>query len=447
MVEKIFGTDGIRGIVNQFPLTKDIIAKLAMSLPECIPYKEPLKVLIGKDTRDSGNQIEQILTGFLPESALVHSMGTAPTPAVSTILQKSQYNVGIMITASHNPAKYNGIKLFLKNGEKLPAHLELQLEKSILNQANPDNFVPAKPKHVDAMNIYKKHVCQELPVFKGDNRKIAIDCANGSASIFAPQIFTRLGLNVIAIGQNPDGRNINAGCGCTNPVNIIQATYDQDAELGISYDGDADRAIFCDSCKNLYDGDDVLYILANYMKSIGKLRQNTVVVTEQSNSGLEKSLKERNIKVKRVKTGDKNVALEMKISGVTLGGEPCGHIIFGNQNHCGDGIATSLYLISVMQQTGKTMQELTKGLQKYPYSTENIKVKQKIPLEQLTNFQHKLAKAQNSLGHEGRILPRYSGTENCLRLLIESPNEKFNEYVKKELKKSYLKEVEEKCAA
>lgn len=425
-MNKLFGTDGIRGKANIYPMTSEIMVKLGKSAALTFKNKHKSKILIGKDTRISGYILETALTsGICSSGADVLLVGVLPTPAIAHLTQNLNADASIMITASHNPAEDNGVKFFSEKGIKLPDKTEKKIESLILDNKFPESeqtgkaykLHDAKSRYIEfAKNTIKsnlKHI------------KIVIDCANGAAFKVAPIIFQELGAETIILNNNPDGLNINKECGALHPEVISKEVKKNKSNIGIAFDGDADRIIISDEQGNILNGDHIMAICAIQMLKEKKLNKKTLVTTIYSNLGLDKAIEKQGGKVIRVKNGDRYVIEEMLKNNYNFGGERSGHIIFSDYTTTGDGIIAALRILEIMKKTNKPLSELKQCLEEFPQVLINIKVKQKIPFEKLPEVNKAIKQTENKLKENGRLLIRYSGTENIVRIMIEGPNKEL----------------------
>ncbi len=418
---KYFGTDGIRGRVGVFPITAEFILKLGWAVGKVLARKGYGKVLIGKDTRISGYMFESVLEAGLSAAGVdTQLLGPMPTPAIAYLTRTLRAQAGIVISASHNPYFDNGIKFFSAQGSKLPDDIEIaieeQLEKpmTIVDSAELGKAV----RIVDAPGRYiefcKSTVGSDITL---NDLKIVVDCANGAAYHIAPSVFRELGAEVIEIGVEPNGLNINLDCGATHPEVLRQHVVLEKADLGIALDGDGDRVIMVDSEGNILDGDELLFIIAKNRQELGILHGG-VIGTVMSNLGLERALQSLNIGFDRVAVGDRHIVSELKKRQWHLGGEPSGHIICLESTTTGDGIITALQVLSAMQHTQKSLSDISCGWQKYPQVLVNVKVPPEFNLS-LDSVQKALKDAENELGEAGRVLLRRSGTESLVRVMVE----------------------------
>ena len=425
---KLFGTDGIRGITWDYPFTPDFIRRIGYASSLVLPkYKKkghtgkPV-VLIGMDSRASGRLIKKYLVEGLGASRFkVVDLGIIPTPAVSYLVKRENADFGIVISASHNPPEFNGIKFFSSEGLKLNDAIEGKIEKLLLGK-KPLSFRPSHPglHKNDFTRDYEAFLkCTLPPGFTLKGRKILLDCANGAAYKIAPRIFRDLGAKVKVIGDKPNGKNINMGCGALHTEKMAAAAAKWGAFCGISFDGDADRCMFADEKGFQLDGDDVIAMAAPYMKQRGRLTNSGVSLTFMSNYGLLKYLKGQGISVAQVPVGDKNVTDAMEKGDLKLGGETSGHIIFREFAPTGDGILTALQTLAAVLDMGKPFSWFRRHWSRYPQVVEKVKVTSKPAFKAVPGFADKLSKLESGLKGNGRIFIRYSGTEPLLRLLVE----------------------------
>ena len=425
---RLFGTDGARGVANTeltCELSMQIGRAAAMVLTNNLNGKKP-KVLIGLDTRASSQMLENAITaGLCSVGADVLKLGVVPTPAVAYLVREYGYDAGIMISASHNPCEYNGIKIFQSNGYKLPDALENEIEAIILDNAieipTPIGGGVGKAKRkADAINDYIEHLLSATNMsFKG--YKIALDCANGSSSVSAEEVFTRLGADVVIISDKPDGVNINKDCGSTHLENLQKVVVENGCDLGFAFDGDADRMLAVDHTGAVVDGDKCIAVCAKHMKELGKLKKDTVVVTVMSNMGFFKFCEENGIKCEKTNVGDRYVLENMVENGYSIGGEQSGHIIFLKYATTGDGQLSAIQLLAVVKDTGKTLKELADEMEVYPQVLINVRVSNfgKAQFKKDKEVQNAIKKVEEKLGDEGRILVRISGTEPLIRVMLE----------------------------
>lgn len=441
MVRKYFGTDGVRAKANVFPMTSDFALKLGLAISKIIKNNSKTKtaVVIGKDTRLSCYMLESALTAGLTAGGIdeVFLIGPIPTPGIAMLTRSMRCDLGIMISASHNPYYDNGIKLFDSNGVKFPDHIEeeiesiidgdlfsnLPIENKIGRAWRSDNYI-YQQRYIE----YVKATFPKKMDLKGF--KIVVDCANGASYKVAPTVFWELGANVVRIGCEPNGLNINDNCGSTKPQNLQKKVVEVGADIGIALDGDADRIIIVDENGEIVDGDKIIALIARKMLNDNNLKNNTVVVTQMSNLGLELYLKNLGVNLIRTKVGDRYVSEEMRNGDFNLGGEQSGHIILGDYSTTGDGIACALQVLSIMKHTGKKISELAHIYESIPQKLENIKfdASKTNPLE-LNEVQYFIKEEEKKLENIGRVLIRKSGTEPLLRVMVECKNESILEEV------------------
>ncbi|MEY4244346.1 MAG: hypothetical protein RLZZ245_1931 [Verrucomicrobiota bacterium] len=424
---KLFGTDGIRGRVNEFPITAEVALRMGKAVANVLRSSGPTRnrVLVGKDTRISGYMLETALTSGLVSMGMdVFMVGPLPTPAVAHLTKSMGAAAGIMITASHNPYEDNGMKIFGPDGYKLGDSLEALIERHIMgDEPEPPPLPPGKIGKAhridDARGRYiefAKHTADNVALH---GLKIVVDCGHGAAYFIAPLIFRELGAEVITTGIQPDGLNINSGCGALHPEHAGELVRRFNADLGISFDGDADRVIFTDANGQVVSGDRILGLCAIGMKEQGKLKRDTLVATVMSNLGLIEAMKNHGIHVETTAVGDRSVIECMRKNGYSFGGENSGHLIFGDHVTTGDGILSALQVLRMMRERGATLAQLAAVMHEYPTELANMPVASKPPLETLPKLQQLMLQATAEFGDSGRHLIRYSGTENKIRVLVE----------------------------
>ena len=432
--KRIFGTDGVRGMANVEPVTAETALKLGRAAAHVITQlgrgqgraNVRPTIALGKDTRQSGYMLEDALAaGLMSLGVDVLQLGPLPTPGVAYITRSLRCDAGIALTASHNPYEDNGIKFFRYDGYKLEDEVERQIEHLVFS-GEIENIRPTagkigRAKRIDdALGRYVEFAKGSLPrKLTLEKLRIAVDVANGAGYKSTPCILRELGADVYVFHNNPDGTNINRDCGSTYPEEIQQLVRQTGAQVGITHDGDADRVLLCDENGDLVDGDEVMAIAAREFLRQGRLAKNTLAATVMSNYGLEESLAECGGQVVRTQVGDRYVLEEMVKSGLNIGGEQSGHMIFRDFTTTGDGIITALQILQIMLDTGKPLSELKRCLVKYPQAQRSLKVSSKPPLEELTEVTQLISETENSLAGKGRVLLRYSGTEPKVRLLIE----------------------------
>ena len=436
LMRQLFGTDGIRGVAGEYPLDRRTVYAIGRALGQRLAEREPgASVVIGQDTRESSAWISAVLASGLSASNLkVVSAGVITTPGVAYLARANSLAAGIVISASHNPWKDNGIKVFGADGYKLSDELEHAIETDIF-------------AHLEQLAAGAEHAGESFEMLPGDGAlrqqyadwlaaligpadlgklRVLVDCANGAASSIAPLVFKDLGIKADFLHVEPTGRNINAGCGALHPEHVAEsiAASNGKYDVGITFDGDADRAMFSDAEGRVVNGDGVLLLAARDMQAHVLLHNNTVVATTMSNMGLEAALKRSGILMKRAPVGDKYVLEEMLKSGASLGGEQSGHILFRDlDTTTGDGILTGLRILEVMARTGKPLAELVADMKVFPQEIKNVHVREKTPLDQLPTVKKAIAAAEAELDGNGRVVVRYSGTEKLARVMIEAESE------------------------
>jgi phosphoglucosamine mutase len=428
---KLFGTDGVRGIANQEPMTSEMAMKLGRAAAYLFKNKAGRhRIVIGKDTRLSGYMIESALTsGICSMGVDVLLVGPFPTPGIAFLTRSLRADAGVVISASHNPFEDNGIKFFSRDGLKLPDEMEHEMEDLIfsgkIDAIRPTAGEIGKAFRVDdAEGRYIEFVKNSLP--KGltlEGITVVVDCANGAAYKVAPTILRELDAKVIVLGNEPDGMNINLGCGSTHPEGIRKAVKEHCADIGISHDGDADRAIFTTEKGHLVNGDQVMAALAVSMKKAGRLNKDTLVTTVMSNMGLDRAMKEAGIQVVKTAVGDRYVLERMLRYGYNFGGEQSGHLIFLDYNTTGDGLITAVQVLALMKTTGKSLSELAKIMTTLPQVLVNVRVKERRDLSTLSKVKQHIERLEKKLEGSGRLLVRYSGTEPLVRIMIEGERE------------------------
>jgi phosphoglucosamine mutase len=433
-MKKLFGTDGMRGLAGEFPLNaatvKIIGSSLAKHLAEKKDGQKPF-IIIGRDTRESGAWIEKaLIAGATEASAECESAGVITTPGVAFLTRSKQADAGVVISASHNPYQDNGIKIFSPSGRKLDDVTERLIETDIYatkdkadgNDDGNDFQIEyaSEDEHAEKLRgLYLNYLANEFPSLSLDGLRIAVDCANGASSNLAPQLLKKLGAQFIAINNNPNGQNINRDCGSLHLSVLQSKVFAEKADLGVAYDGDADRALFVDAHGEVVDGDAYLWALACFLQDSGHLVHNTVVATVMSNLGLEVALRTRGIKLLRTDVGDKYVLEELLRTESSIGGEQSGHIIFPHRSLAGDGMLTTLYLLHAIRETKLQLHELTAGFTRYPQILINVRVRERVPFSDVDQIAQAMKEIETQLGMRGRLLLRYSGTESLARVMIE----------------------------
>ena len=417
---KLFGTDGIRGVANVYPMVPEEVLNIGKAVAyvfkEKCGKKKP-KFVIGKDTRLSGYMLENALaSGIASVGADVLLVGPMPTPAIAHLTKSLNADAGIVLSASHNPAEDNGIKIFSEDGHKLPDSVEDEIEKYVLSEKVKTEHVKGdligKAHRVDdAKGRYIEFVKASVNSMSLKGLKIVLDCANGAAYNTAPHILKELGAEVIVLNDKPDGLNINLDCGALHPEKMMDVVKKEKADIGIALDGDADRVIVCDEKGRIVDGDHIIAICAIQMKENGTLKKNHVVVTIMANKGFDIAMEKKKIKVVKTKVGDRHVVDEMRKKGYVLGGEQSGHIIFSNYTTTGDGIISALQLLKVIKEKRAKLSKLAECMNSLPQVLVNIEVNDKKDIRRLKVYKD-IKSAELKLGEKGRVLVRYSGTQN-----------------------------------
>lgn len=429
---KLFGTDGVRGVANIHPMTTEIAMQIGRAIAFLV--KDRLKghhIVIGKDTRLSGYMIENALAaGICSMGVNVQILGPMPTPGIAFITTSMRADAGVVISASHNPFQDNGIKIFSRNGFKLPDAKEMEIEELIFSQKmealRPVADEVGKASRIeDAKGRYIVFLKNTFPrKYTLDDFHIVLDCAHGATYKVAPHVFTELGARVTTIGVDPDGKNINHNCGALHPEVMAEKVQKVGADIGIALDGDGDRLIVCDENGKIVDGDHIMAICAKDLLAGRRLKKKTLVTTVMSNMGLEEAMKNMGGRMIRTQVGDRYVVEAMRSKGYSLGGEQSGHLIFLDHNTTGDGILAALQLLSVMIKKKKPLSELAKIMVTYPQVLENVRMSSRISPDRIQRFPEALAEAENQLGDRGRILVRPSGTEPVIRVMVEGEDEK-----------------------
>mgnify|MGYP001828536639 FL=1 len=425
MSKKHFGTDGVRGRVGADPMTVDFAIRLASAAAQVL-VPEGGTVDIGKDTRLSGYMFEAALeAGFVAAGADVLLLGPLPTPGIAVLTREFEADLGVVISASHNPYEDNGIKFFDRSGSKLNDEIERAIESQM--QGPPitrDSTHLGKAKRIDTARIRYQEFCEStFPEGLGlDGLKVVFDGANGAGYKVGPRTLANLGAEVIPIGCSPNGRNINQGCGSTSPELLSLTVPAVRADVGVALDGDGDRLVMVDEDGNLIDGDQLLYILARSRQSTGELK-GPVVGTVMSNLGLEHALKAESIEFLRAKVGDRYVLEMLRETGGVIGGETSGHMIVLDRTTTGDGLVSALQILAVMKQTGKSLSELAAGMPRYPQTMVNVRTEKKLDPDASTPIQEAVGAAENELRDSGRVVLRASGTEPVIRVMVEGEDE------------------------
>jgi phosphoglucosamine mutase len=429
--KQLFGTDGVRGLPGEFPLDDATLDRMGMALGEYVSSHgripdDRARVLIGRDTRESGPHIaERIARGLAAAGVEPISAGVLTTPGVAWLVSREGFAAGVVISASHNPYHDNGVKLISASGMKFPDAVEAELERFILssNEAAEERIAMQLHDNEKIDDDYLEGLrAAMLPGADLTGMKIVMDCANGASSNLAPRLFRSLGAEVIAMGNTPDGKNINSGCGSLHPEKMQARVADTGSAMGVAFDGDADRAVFASKSGRLVDGDGVLLVLGRYLKSAGKLKGDVIVGTTMANLGLERAFEKSGLKLARTAVGDRYVLEEMLRIGANLGGEQSGHVLFLDDATTGDGMLTAVKMASVIALAGP-LDDLIADMKIFPQKIVNVKVKSKPPLDSLPEVSRELAAAETALGASGRVVLRYSGTEPLARVMVEAEQE------------------------
>jgi phosphoglucosamine mutase len=443
---RLFGTDGIRGRANVHPMTPEVALRLGKAV--AAHFGREGKVVVGKDTRRSCYMLEMALaSGLCSLGVDVMLTGPLPTPGIAYLAKSMRADAGVMISASHNPFEDNGFKLFANDGFKLPDAVETHIEALMEPGAVDDRLVFGEAigkafRLEDVGGRYITHVKHVLPAeYELDGLRVVVDCANGAAYKLAPKVFEELGADVIRTGVEPDGSNINSGCGAMHPEHLSHMVREYRADFGLALDGDADRAVVCDHRGQIVDGDVLLAIVGRDLARREALRGGAVVATVMSNIGLERSLAQVGVGLHRTPVGDRYVVEAMRERGCNLGGEQSGHVICLDHSTTGDGLVSALLLLSVMVREQKPLAELAAVMTRYPQVSRSYAVARKIPLAELDRSQAAIAAVEQRLGDEGRVVVRYSGTEAKLRVMVEGSDLRALEAAVDEIAEVALAEI------
>ena len=427
MSRKYFGTDGIRGRVGEYPITADFMLKLGWAAGTVLTRhtKGKKRVLIGKDTRVSGYMFESALeAGLVAAGVDVDMLGPMPTPAIAYLTRTFRAAAGIVISASHNPIEDNGIKFFAADGYKLPDEVELEIE-ALMDEpliTNSSHHLGKARRLSDATGRYIEFCKGTLPAgFDLTGLKVVIDCANGATYHAGPRVFKELGAKTIAMGNAPNGFNINEKCGSTHMDGLQQAVVDEQADFGVAFDGDGDRVLFVDGNGEVVDGDELIYIIAQHRRAKGNCRG--VAGTQMSNLGLELALKDLGIPFERTKVGDRYVVEALKANSWELGGEASGHVLCSDLNSTGDGIVAALQVVLALVESGSTLAELKTGMSKFPQTMINVRLSTKVDISNNQAINDAVAAAETELAGRGRVLLRPSGTEPLIRVMVEGEDQ------------------------
>jgi phosphoglucosamine mutase len=447
---RLFGTDGVRGLANVYPMSPDMVLRLGQAIGIYFGTRHTkARILIGKDTRRSGYMLEQALcSGICSVGVDAYFLGPLPTPGIAYLTRGMRASAGIVISASHNPFHDNGIKIFSADGYKLPDEVEDELEKLVsdtsLAENSPTGAGIGRARRIeDAIGQYAVFLKEQFPKhLRLDGLRIVIDCANGAGYRVAPKVFSELGAELFIIGDEPNGTNINDHCGALFPQTLREKVLLYKADLGIALDGDADRIVVIDEKGELVDGDEMLAACGVYMLQKNSLRNNTVVSTVMSNMGLDVALAKAGGTLIRTKVGDRYVMEAMRKGDHVLGGEQSGHLIFRDSSTTGDGVLAGLKFLEIMVEQGRRASELRQTMERLPQLVINVKVKSKVPFENLKEFQKALKQVEKKLDGKGRVLVRYSGTEGLARVMVEGENRDEIETMAHELSHELTKSID-----
>ncbi len=428
-MNKLFGTDGIRGLAGNFPLDSSTVSVIGSSIARLLNEslnRQP-RIIVGRDTRESGASIEEAFCrGAMSFRAECLSAGVITTPGVAFLTGHSGFDAGVVISASHNPYEDNGIKIFMPNGKKASREIENRIERDVEAGSSAAGSSPVRDSNSVSPEAFQReyvdHIWKSFQNLNLNGKKLVIDCANGAASPIAPDLFARTGAEVVAINFSPDGRNINHNCGSLHLDGLKAKVLEHTADAGIAFDGDADRALFVDESGAIVDGDATMWALGGHLLDHGKLKNRTVVATVMSNIGLELAFQSRGVKLLRAAVGDKYVLEELLGSGSEIGGEQSGHIIFPERSLVGDGMVTALMMLETMSERRAAFSQLAEGFTAFPQILLNVRVKEKRPFEQVSEILKESSAVEKELDGSGRLLLRYSGTENLARIMIEGPD-------------------------
>ncbi len=425
-----FGTDGVRGKANVYPMTCDVMQKLGIAVASVLGGGKSPKIIIGKDTRLSGYMFESALaSGIVSAGGRVLLTGPLPTPGIAFLTASMRCDAGLVISASHNPYQDNGVKIFGRDGFKLPGREQDAIEKFIESEnwqrsLSPADKIGGAKRVDDAVGRYVVRCKSALPKHMTlDGLKVVIDTANGAAYKSAPLVFKELGADVVLLNSSPNGRNINHECGALHPEALAKSVVENGAAIGVALDGDADRLILVDEKGSVVDGDEIIAIAAKALLEQGALPQKKVVATVMSNIGLEQGLSSMGVSLVRTAVGDRHVVAKMREESIVLGGEQSGHLIFLEHGTTGDGIVAALQAASMMIDSGRPLSELRRVMTKSPQVLVNVVVESKPPIDSMPKVVSRISEIENLLGQTGRVLVRYSGTEPKARVMIEGPDE------------------------
>jgi phosphoglucosamine mutase len=446
---RLFGTDGVRGTANIEPMTAETVLRLGRAIAHIVkasPRRH--RIIIGKDTRLSGYMIESALTsGICSMGVDVMLVGPLPTPGIAFLTRSMRADAGVVISASHNPFQDNGIKFFDGTGFKLPDETEREIERLLsedeIAHLRPTATEVGKAHRIDdatgRFNVFLKSTFPRQLTL--DGIKIVVDCANGAGYRVGPEVFDELGADVVAIGVEPNGLNINDGCGAMHPELLSERVRREGASVGIAIDGDGDRVIFADENGGIVDGDELLAIIGLALHEEGTLTNGGVVATVMSNIGLEVAFRERGVQLVRVAVGDRYVVEEMRRGGYILGGEQSGHLVCLDQSTTGDGLLTALRVLALMIEKGRPLSELRRVMQRFPQVLVNVRVRERRELSDLPAVTLAIARASAELGERGRVLVRYSGTESLVRVMVEGDRPQVVERLVRDIAESVRAEL------
>lgn len=446
---RLFGTDGVRGTANIEPMTSETVLRLGRAIAHVVKASHRRhRIIIGKDTRLSGYMIESALTsGICSMGVDVMLVGPLPTPGIAFLTRSMRADAGVVISASHNPFQDNGIKFFDSTGFKLPDETEREIERLLseddIAHLRPTATEVGKAHRIDdAAGRFNVFLKSTFPRFLGlDNMKVVIDCANGAGYRVGPEVFDELGADVVAIGVEPNGQNINEGCGALHPERLAERVLAEGADVGIALDGDGDRVICVDEKGGIVDGDELLAIMGLALQEEGTLTNGGIVATVMSNIGLEVALREKGVRLVRVAVGDRYVVEEMRRGGYVLGGEQSGHVVCLDQSTTGDGLLTALRVLALMVGKNKPLSELRRVMQRFPQMLVNVNVRERRDLEGLPVISAAIAKASRELGDRGRVVVRYSGTEPLVRVMVEGDRPQLVERLVRDIAESVRAEL------
>jgi phosphoglucosamine mutase len=424
---KLFGTDGIRGVAGEYPLDRETVWNIGSALGKVLQdgdQQGAVRVVLGQDTRESGSWIaRRLAAGLRSAGAQVIDAGVITTPGLAFLTRHHGYSAGAVISASHNPYKDNGIKILSNSGTKLSESVELEIERELAQAESGEEWHSDEPLE-NAPHLWEGYLEGLLGIIPAglalSQYRLVVDCGNGAAYRVIPGLLSRLGVKARLLSDRPDGRNINLGCGSLFPQAMAETTAALSADLGVAFDGDADRAIFATREGALFDGDYILFMMAPFLKRHGTLQGSAVVGTLMTNLALEIALAGRGIGLKRTSVGDKYVLEEMLRSGINLGGEPSGHIIFSDVSLAGDGIITLLEVLRLMAETGRPFEDLGRNYTPFPQIIQNVRIREKRPLESIPEVARAIQECRSEIGEQGRVVVRYSGTEPLARVMIEA---------------------------